>query len=112
MENILLIDDDLTELIRIRKFLAEKGYSVLIADNNQQVFNILREKEIFLILAAENGKNINGLSIINYIKKTELSTEILLITGQGQGRFQDEFVQNDIRLSICRICNIQADVVN
>ena len=77
---ILVIDDSLTIRDLVRYVLEQEGYEVLDADDGLTGLEILRnEKDISLILTDAHMPNMDGLTMVEEIKKEESLSSIPIV---------------------------------
>lgn len=80
-KNILIIDDEKNILDGCSRILLKEGYSTKTAQSGAQAVEIL-EKEIFdVVLLDLKLPDIEGVKILEKIKKETLKTEVIIITG-------------------------------
>lgn len=80
--NILLVEDDVELSKSIQIFLKMQNYNVDHFSNGLDAFNHLEENSIDydLYLIDINIPNINGLELLQFIKKTKIDIPIVIIT--------------------------------
>jgi CheY-like chemotaxis protein len=77
--NVLIVDDSLTDIRIIRKYLTNTAFHVISAHNAKQAFGILQKEKIHLILMDLNLPEQSGTDICKSIKKTPYTRGIPLI---------------------------------
>ena len=84
MATILLIDDD--EQVRglFRTALEESGYQVLSAESGRQALALLQQQAVDLILADIFMPGMDGLELIQQIRKRQPAAKIIAISGGGR----------------------------
>ncbi|MCB1141459.1 MAG: response regulator [Leptospiraceae bacterium] len=80
MKTILAIDDSRTILQMIQLTLVAKGFCVLQAFNGQEGLDILREKDIDLVITDINMPVMNGISFITEAQKFNLGVPIIVLS--------------------------------
>ncbi len=80
---ILVVDDE--PLIResLYEILRIDGYRVQMASTAEEALNILFKGKIDIVVTDFKLPEMNGLELLMEIKKKELNTEVILITGYG-----------------------------
>ena len=82
-ETILLVDDE----AGIRKVLgislSDMGYEVVTAENGEEALRIFRELLPPIVLTDIKMPGINGIELLDEIKKDNPDTEVIMITGHG-----------------------------
>ncbi len=81
--NVLVIDDSLTDVRIIRKYLTNTSFHVITAHSAKQSFAILQKEKIHLILLDLNLPEQSGIEICKSIKKTPYTRGIPLIMISG-----------------------------
>jgi CheY-like chemotaxis protein len=98
--NILIVDDDLTQLETLRRGLRSKGYNVLEASSGKDALNLLQDgktDQIHLILTDYVMPEMNGIELLKKIREKSNSLPVIIMTA---------YVKNDLLLNIMRLnCN-------
>jgi len=98
--NILIVDDDLTQLETLRRGLRSKGYNVLEASSGKDALNFLQDgktDQIHLILTDYVMPEMNGIDLLKKIREKSNSLPVIIMTA---------YVKNDLLLNIMRLnCN-------
>lgn len=85
--HILIVDDDET-LLKFFKIHLNKFFSrVLVVKNGKEAIDTLKEKEIDLILTDIRMPRVDGLQLLNKVRKLDASIPVFLISG---GLIEDE----------------------
>lgn len=82
-EKVLIVDDDENFLNIYKKILIKKEYSVEIANDSRKAIEIIKEKDIDLVITDMYMPELNGIELIREIKQLSPNIEIVLVTGQG-----------------------------
>jgi len=82
MATILCIDDEESILKLFQVTLEEAGYRVLIAESGQQGLRLLEHQEVDLILVDIFMPDMDGLEVIQLLRKTRPASKIIAITGK------------------------------
>ncbi len=82
-KTILLVDDeaDLREVLDIS--LSHAGYEVFTAENGVQALDILKEKDIPVVITDIKMPGIDGIDLLRKIKNRHPETEVIMLTGHG-----------------------------
>ena len=88
-ENILVVDDESRMRKLIKDFLAQKGYSILEAEDGEKALEVFEENEnkISLILLDVMMPKLDGWSVLRQIRQTS-KVPIIMLTARGEE--QDE----------------------
>ena len=80
---ILLVDDE--EDIRdvLGMYLTDMGYNVLTAENGGEGLRIFREKNPPIVLSDIKMPGMDGIALLQQIKRESPNTEVIMITGHG-----------------------------
>ena len=82
-EKILIADDEETILFGLTELLKEEGYHVTGARDGREALQKLQQDDFGLLLADLKMPKLNGLQILDEIKKQNILTEVIIITGKG-----------------------------
>src|SRR5689334_25162801 len=80
---ILVVDDNVTMRDSLRETLGSEGYSVQAVENAIQAIAELERQEVDLVLADLSLPRVSGLELLDRVKKSWPTTEVIVITGQG-----------------------------
>jgi len=82
-ETVLLVDDE--EGIRnvLSVAIRDAGYTVMTAENGGEALDILDNNEISLIVTDIKMPGIDGLELLQKIKRSWPGSEVIMITGHG-----------------------------
>jgi signal transduction histidine kinase len=80
---ILLVDDEsgIRRLLGIA--LADMGYRVLTAKNGQEALDLFRQVSAPIVLSDIKMPGMDGIELLQAIKRYEPETEVIMITGHG-----------------------------
>jgi two-component system response regulator AtoC len=95
--NILIVDDDLTQLETLRRGLRSKGYNVLEASNGKEALNLFEDTktdQIHLILADYVMPEMNGLELLKKIREKSNSLPVIIMTA---------YVENNLLVNVMRL---------
>ncbi|OGP61192.1 MAG: histidine kinase [Deltaproteobacteria bacterium RBG_13_49_15] len=82
-ERILLVDDEEGIRTVLRISLSDRGYEVFTAENGEQALDIFREKSPSIVLTDIKMPGMDGLQLLEVIKRESPDTEVIMITGHG-----------------------------
>jgi nitrogen regulation protein NR(I) len=83
MERILIVDDDLSLCHFLTKALSQKGYQVIPCHSGKEALDVLREREIDLVLLDNKLPDRNGLEILKEIKRAQSKISVIIMTAFG-----------------------------
>lgn len=81
MANILIIDDDLDLCMILERYLSKKGFDTQAVHNGQQAIELLRKDKFDLALVDFKLPDLNGIELLEGLKKIEPSIQVIIITG-------------------------------
>lgn len=91
--NVLIVDDDST-LLKFFKIHLNKFFSrVVVVENAKAALDTMKEREIDLVLTDVRMPKIDGLELMQKIRKQYPSVPILLISGEPMSDEQSEIVK-------------------
>ena len=91
MKNILVVDDEESLRWVLKKGLGKRGYNVHTAENGKTALSFLSKNEYLLIFLDIFLPDINGLKLLEDIKKERENIVVVIMTAQGT-------MKNTIRL--------------
>lgn len=80
MAKIMLVDDDEGILELLEKFLVKIGHEVIIASSGEEALRKIGERPAIVLLDIMMP-DMHGLKVLDRIKETAPSTEVIMITG-------------------------------
>ncbi len=83
MEKILIVDDDKDFQFTVYNILKDEGYEVIVTNNGTGAFNKIKRTSPDLVLLDIKLPDINGMKILERIKKTDKDLIVIMITGYG-----------------------------
>ncbi|MBI9075398.1 MAG: diguanylate cyclase [Desulfatibacillum sp.] len=104
--DILIVDDDLNVGGTLLKLVLAAGYKGISAENGKQALEILKDRQVDLVVTDIELPDIQGLELTNLIKK-EHGADVIVMTGFGeQYTYEDaieqgasDFIVKPIRFS-------------
>lgn len=94
MEKILVIDDERTGRLLIKKVLENAGYSVVEADNGKIGAKIYRENPTDLIITDIFMPEQDGIATILSLKKQFPTIKIIAVSGGSNTLHSGEYLQH------------------
>ena len=82
---ILVVDDDEMNLTRTRIILKKKDYDVLLANSGMEALQILKHKQVDLVLLDIEMPKMNGFVTFKRIKETVGEIPVIFFYGFGPG---------------------------
>ena len=82
-EKILIADDELPIVEGLKALLEEEGYPVTTALDGNEAFEKIKQDIYSLLLVDLTIPGLNGIQILEEIKKNDICTEVVIITGKG-----------------------------
>jgi CheY-like chemotaxis protein len=83
MATVLVIDDEESVRKVFQAALAQAGYRVLTAESGQHGLRLLEHQEVDLILVDIFMPDMDGLEVIQLLRKTRPVSKIMAITGKS-----------------------------
>jgi DNA-binding NtrC family response regulator len=91
---ILVIDDEVDMLSLIRLILTEKtDYEIITTNNPLEVSNLLNEKKFGVIITDLKMSIMDGLDVVDAIRKQDALVPIIIITAYGSIESAEEAVK-------------------
>lgn len=81
--SILLVDDELTFTRNMTKLLSYRGYRVKAVNSGGEAVRTLLEHGFDVIVLDLKMPGMDGLATLEEIKKMDLHSEVLILTGHG-----------------------------
>lgn len=94
--NILIVDDDPVVIRSCEKVLESEGYDIDVATNGQEAINILQDKDYPLVITDLKMPEVDGISLINWIRNSRKQVGIVVITGYPS----QETIKDALKLGI------------
>jgi DNA-binding NtrC family response regulator len=80
---ILFVDDDRHILSLVEEYLSLQGYTVTVAENGLDAFELLKKKGFDIVFTDLKMPDFGGLELLEAIKEVNPETEVILVTGYG-----------------------------
>ncbi|MBI2981418.1 MAG: sigma-54-dependent Fis family transcriptional regulator [Deltaproteobacteria bacterium] len=81
--DLLLVDDEETLIKAFEKIARRSQMEFEVARDGLEALRVLGERKIDVALLDLNSKGMSGLQVLEYVKKNQISTEAILITGRA-----------------------------
>ncbi len=81
MTNILIVDDDVTFCLMLKKLLEKHQYQVVTTFSPEEVKRIIRKQFFEVVLTDLRMPNVNGMDLIRLIKSESTETQVIMMTG-------------------------------
>jgi len=80
---ILLVDDEVTFTENMAKLLNARGYRVITANSGDEAIRMLEKENFDVVVLDLKMPGMDGITTLKEIKKLDLFTETLILTGHG-----------------------------
>ena len=93
-ERILVVDDEPNMLRLLKTILMDKtGYTIITTNNPLEVNSLLQEEQYDLVVSDLKMPLVDGLDLIDIIKKVDARLPIIIITAYGTSGVAQEAVK-------------------
>ncbi len=96
---ILIIDDDNDILSRYQIYFTKQGFTVKVAHDGIEGLEKLREIDFDVALVDINMPNMNGLEMIKQANEENIDTDMVILSGEGEGNRNDAIAAINIGVS-------------
>lgn len=83
-QSILLVDDDQEFRKAMKKMFEKSGYIVTVAADGQKALGALSEKSFDLIISDLRMPNLNGMELMEELKRRKINLPVIFITAFGE----------------------------
>jgi DNA-binding NtrC family response regulator len=83
MPNILIADDEKAIRKTLKEILEYEGYKVDEAEDGQKAYDMIREGEYDVVLCDIKMPKLDGMEVLDRIKKEGTDSQIIMISGHG-----------------------------
>lgn len=83
-KRVLLIEDDLTFQSIVSRFLTERGYKVLCADDGESGLEAVRNNPLDVVLCDLNLPGISGLEVLNQLLHSTVQLPVIVISASDK----------------------------
>ncbi|MGI9262463.1 MAG: diguanylate cyclase [Woeseiaceae bacterium] len=80
---VLIVDDDASILGIVSEVLEDDGYTVTTASSGEAAMDILRENQFSLVMSDIRLPGINGVEVLEHVKRVSPRTNVIMITSHG-----------------------------
>ncbi|MBW2051843.1 MAG: response regulator [Deltaproteobacteria bacterium] len=80
---ILLVDDEIVFTNNISRLLITRGYRVVVVNSGDSAIKALEEENFDVVVLDLKMPGMDGITTLKELKKLELFTETLILTGHG-----------------------------
>jgi len=92
-KKILVVDDEETFLLSIKRVLDGPEYSLTTAESFEEAMNLLDEHDFHIVISDIRLTNVmrkEGLEILQHIKRNNPRTMVVILTGYGSPEIMEE----------------------
>jgi len=82
-EQLLIVDDDVTQAETLARVLQLEGYRAKVADGARQALHLLEEGEVDLVLTDLKMPGIDGLQLFRQIEQRWPEVPVMIVTAHG-----------------------------
>ena len=82
-EKILIVDDESNIRLTLKTILEEEGYQCILASSGKEAIDTMNREAIDLVITDIWMENIDGIELIEYMKKHKIESEIIVISGHA-----------------------------
>ena len=83
-QSLLLVDDDPEFRKAMKKMFEKSGYDVTVAADGQEALVALGEKNFDLIISDLRMPNLNGMELMEELKRRKINLPVIFITAYGE----------------------------
>ena len=83
IKNILIVDDEENARFGLSKLLSQEGYEVHAVANGYEALDLLRRRQIHMVITDINMPEMNGLVFLRELSRHYPSTHVIMITAFG-----------------------------
>jgi len=83
-QSILLVDDDKEFCMSIAKMFERYDYMITVAGDGQEALDLLSEKTFDLILSDLRMPGVDGMALMEEIKRKKIHSAVVFLTGYGE----------------------------
>ena len=80
---ILIIDNDISYLRRLKHLLGKDNYNVIVSRVDQDIFTTLEEGDTSVMIIEIHLQDVDGFELIQQAQEISPDTEIIILTGEG-----------------------------
>jgi len=105
--SVLIVDDDKKFTQKIKKILEKEGYNSFTAHNGKEGLEIVKNTKIDVILADIKMPVMDGIELLEKVKKLHQYIEVIMITGYGDKENAIKSLRKGAINYICKPINIE-----
>ena len=79
--DILLVEDDAVQRRQMVRILKSEGYGVAESSTGQEAIQLLKDREIALVLTDKLMPDLDGLSLLKHIRTHHPGIPVIIMTG-------------------------------
>ncbi len=83
MENILIIDDNVSTIDALKQIVLKNGYNAFTTDTAEKGYDILMKNPVDLVITDMKLPGMNGIELLNIIRKKNDLIPIIVISAYG-----------------------------
>ena len=83
MENILIVDDNLSTIDALKQIINEKGFNTLVAANAEEGLTIFNKNNVELIITDLKLPGIDGIEFLKKVKSIDRTIPVIVVTAFG-----------------------------
>ncbi len=103
--HILIVDDDKAFRLATNALLKDEGYTVRTAKGSEEARHLLTEEAFDLVLSDLVMEGMNGVELLQHIKKTVPDVTVIMVTGFGSVQTAVEAMRHGAYDYITKPCN-------
>jgi DNA-binding NtrC family response regulator len=104
---ILLVDDEVVFTNNMSKLLTKRGYRVTAVNSGEDALRALQENSFDVMVLDLKMPGMDGIATMHEMRKLELSTEVLILTGHGSIDTALEAIQLGAYDYVTKPCEIE-----
>ena len=93
--SILIVDDEEDIRYALEIYLFHLGYKVLKAENGEEALSMFKVFEPDIVLTDIKMPGIDGLELLQRIKREDTESEVIMITGHGDMNLAINSIRSD-----------------
>jgi diguanylate cyclase (GGDEF)-like protein len=93
LKTVLVVDDDYSILGVVSEVLEDDGYETRTASSAEEAIELLKKEQFALVMTDIRLPGINGIGLLEHIKKVSPKTAVIMITSHGSMKTSIEAVR-------------------
>lgn len=94
VKRLLIVDDEPSFLILLKRIFQKSGYRILTSENGQGAKNIIENEGCDLVITDKNLPDLSGMEILKIAKLANPNTEVIILTGYDSKETMLEAIDN------------------